>query len=185
MLKGSKERSAKVDNMYHAGWAWAGSVPFRSTNLVAAHFGGTRNPMVISWPQDIRSDRTPRSQFHRANDIAPTLYNASRGVYHDGWFACTFGPFIPWDTPGTTARLAKWDANRDEWELYDLTKDFSQADNLADQEPERLANLKELFLSEAKVNKVPPIRLYCRHLTTRCADGSIGLSFAAWRQGTG
>jgi arylsulfatase len=32
----------KTDNMYHAGWAWAGGTPFRSTKLVAAHFGGTR-----------------------------------------------------------------------------------------------------------------------------------------------
>jgi len=26
--------------------------------------------------------------------------NGSRGIYHDGWYACAFGPFIPWDTPG-------------------------------------------------------------------------------------
>ena len=32
--------SPKADNMYHAGWAWAGSTPHRSTKLVAAHFGG-------------------------------------------------------------------------------------------------------------------------------------------------
>jgi arylsulfatase len=38
-----------------------------------------------------------------------------------------------------------------------LTKDFSQADNLADQEPERLANMHELFLREAKANKALPI----------------------------
>ena len=139
--------SPKTDNMYHAGWAWAGGTPFRSTKLVAAHFGGTRNPMVISWPKGIKPDRTPRSQFHHLNDIVPTLYevigikhpeevngfkqdpmdgvsmaytfadaqapgrkktqyfenNASRGIYHDGWFACTFGPFVPWDTPSTAA----------------------------------------------------------------------------------
>ena len=34
----------KFENMYHAGWAWAGSTPYQSTKLVAAHFGGTRNP---------------------------------------------------------------------------------------------------------------------------------------------
>ncbi len=38
--------SPKTDNMYHAGWAWAGNTPFRHTKLVASHFGGTRNPMV-------------------------------------------------------------------------------------------------------------------------------------------
>ena len=30
--------------------------------------------MVISWPKGIKPDRTPRSQFHHVNDIAPTLY---------------------------------------------------------------------------------------------------------------
>ena len=66
--------TAKTDSMYHAGWAWAGNTPFRHTKLVASHFGGTRNPMVISWPKGIKPDRTPRSQFHHVNDIAPTLY---------------------------------------------------------------------------------------------------------------
>ena len=64
-----------TDNMYHAGWAWAGSTPFRSTKLVAAHFGGTRNPLVVSWPKKIKPDKTPRSQFYHVNDIAPTLYD--------------------------------------------------------------------------------------------------------------
>jgi arylsulfatase len=83
--------------------------------------------------------------------------NASRGIYHDGWYAGTFGPFVPWDTPSTAARLAKWDATTDEWELYDLTKDFSQADNLAAKDPQKLAELKALFLSEAKANNALPI----------------------------
>ena len=193
--------SSKVDNMYHAGWAWAGSTPFKSIKLVAAHFGGTRNPMVVSWPKGIKPDKTPRPQFHHVNDIAPTIYdildikqpeevngfkqdpidgvslaytfgdakaagqkktqyfenNASRGVYHDGWFACTFGPFLPWDTPASLDRLKTWDANKDVWELYNVNEDFSQANNLAAKEPERLAKMKELFLAEAKANKALPI----------------------------
>src|SRR5579862_7491657 len=40
----------KTDSMYHAGWAWAGDTPFRYTKLIASHFGGTRNPLAISWP---------------------------------------------------------------------------------------------------------------------------------------
>ena len=215
--------SSKVDNMYHAGWAWAGSTPFRSTKLVAAHFGGTRNPMVVSWPKGIKPDKTPRSQFHHVNDIAPTLYeilgieqpkevngfpqdpldgvslaytfadaqaagrkktqyfenNASRGIYHDGWFACTFGPFIPWDTPGSTARLKDWDANKDVWELYDLTHDFAQADDLAAKEPQRVAKMKELFLAEAKANKAFPIG---GGLWTRFhPEDAISSPYTSWR----
>lgn len=66
--------SPKTDNMYHAGWAWAGSTPYKSTKLVAAHFGGTRNPVAIRWPSRIRPDATPRPQFHHVSDIVPTLY---------------------------------------------------------------------------------------------------------------
>lgn len=82
---------------------------------------------------------------------------ASRGVYHDGWFACTFGPFLPWDTPSTGERLKAWDPAKEHWELYDLTEDFAQANDLSKAEPERLAQMKELFLAEAKKNNVLPI----------------------------
>ena len=61
--------------MYHAGWAWSGSTPFHGTKLVASHFGGTRNPLVVSWPGHIQHDPIPRSQFYQVNDIAPTLYD--------------------------------------------------------------------------------------------------------------
>ena len=61
--------------MYHHGWAWAGDTPFKSTKLVAAHFGGTRTPMVVSWPKRIKPDATPRSQFHHVNDLAATVYD--------------------------------------------------------------------------------------------------------------
>jgi len=64
----------RMDNMFHAGWAWAGNSPFHHTKLVASHFGGTRNPMAISWPARIKPDRTPRSQFHHVNDVVPTIY---------------------------------------------------------------------------------------------------------------
>ena len=159
---------------------------------IASHFGGTRNPLVISWPKGIKPDKTPRPQFHHVNDIAPTIYdilgikppevvdgwkqlpidgvsmtytfadpnapgrkltqyfenNGSRAIYHDGWIAAAFGPLIPWlpVTPG----LDTWDANKDRWELYDIRHDFSEADDLADKEPERLAEMKKLFLAEAE-----------------------------------
>jgi arylsulfatase A-like enzyme len=67
--------TAKVDSMYHAGWAWAGGTPFHHTKLVASHFGGTRNPLVISWPKGIQPDKVPRAQFHHVNDIVPTIYD--------------------------------------------------------------------------------------------------------------
>lgn len=189
----------KVENIYHAGWAWAGSTPFKSTKLVAAHFGGTRNPMVISWPKNIKPDETPREQFLHVNDIVPMIYdilniphpdivngykqdpmdgksfvatfsnakaenlkktqffdnNGSRGVYNDGWFASTFGPLYPWIS--AQKGLENWNSDNDVWQLYDLSTDFSQANDLSVQYPEKLAEMKMLFLTEAEDNKDFPI----------------------------
>jgi len=64
-----------VDNMYHHGWAWGTDTPFKSTKLVAAHFGGTRTPMVVAWPANIEPDPTPRPQFHHVVDVATTIYD--------------------------------------------------------------------------------------------------------------
>src|SRR3546814_1578976 len=61
--------------MYHAAWAWAGMTPFRGTKLVAGYFGGTRAPLAISWPQQIKVDAQARAQFHHVNDIVPTIYD--------------------------------------------------------------------------------------------------------------
>ena len=191
--------SPKTENMYHAAWAWAGSSPYKSTKLVAAHFGGTRQPMAVSWPAGIQHDATPRAQFHHVIDIVPTIYEAakitpprmvngfeqdsidgvsmaysfgdakaegrrktqffdilgSRGIYQDGWYACTFGPRTPW-LPGRPD-VANWNPEHDKWELYNLNEDWSQSEDLAGQNPEKLQALKSLFLVESAKNKNLPI----------------------------
>jgi arylsulfatase len=53
--------------------------------------------------------------------------------------------------------LSTWDANKDVWELYNLRSDFSQANDLAAKEPERLAAMQSLFLEQAKANQAFPI----------------------------
>ncbi|MBF4464232.1 arylsulfatase [Flavobacterium sp. LC2016-12] len=64
----------KTDNMFHAGWAWAMSTPYQGTKLQGAYFGGTRQPMAISWPKGIKHDTKPHPQFHHVIDIVPTIY---------------------------------------------------------------------------------------------------------------
>ncbi len=74
----------------------------------------------------------------------------NRGIYHDGWVACTRHS-IPWlITPLPSVA-------DDKWELYDVRTDFSQAVDLAAQHPEKLAELQALFLEEAVRNHVLPI----------------------------
>lgn len=190
----------KTDNMYHAGWAWAGSTPYQGTKLNGAYFGGTRQPMAVAWPKGIKPDATPRAQFHHVIDIAPTIYEitkiipprvvngfaqdpiegvsmrytlddataegrrktqffdimASRGIYHDGWFAAARGPREPW-LGGMPKGIREWSPLTDKWELYNLDKDWSEANDLAASNPQKLEELKLLFLVESTKNKNLPI----------------------------
>ena len=70
---GSKE----VDSHYSVGWAWATNTPFQWTKQVASHFGGTRNPLVVSWTGHTAQPGKIRSQFGHVNDIAPTILDAA------------------------------------------------------------------------------------------------------------
>jgi arylsulfatase len=81
---------------------------------------------------------------------------ASRAIYEDGWMASTTGPRLPW-VPGAPPGIRTWTPDDDRWELYNLEEDWSQAHDLADRHPEKLAQLKELFAIEAAKNQVLPI----------------------------
>jgi arylsulfatase A-like enzyme len=177
------------------GWAVAANTPFQWTKQVASHLGGTRNPMVISWPSRITDKGGLRSQFHHVIDIAPTILEAAgipepqtvngvaqkpiegvsmsytfasaaagdrrtvqyfellgnRAIYKDGWMAATRHS-IPWDTAG---ERKSFDA--DVWELYHLDTDFSQATDLAAQNPQKLKELQAAFDVEARKYNVYPL----------------------------
>ena len=60
-----------------AGWAVAGNTPFMWTKQVASNFGGTRNPLVVSWPARIKAKGEIRSQFQHVVDLAPTVLEAA------------------------------------------------------------------------------------------------------------
>ncbi len=60
-----------------AGWAVAFDAPFTWAKQVASDFGGTRNGMVIRWPNGIKDKGTIRTQFSHVIDIAPTILQAA------------------------------------------------------------------------------------------------------------
>lgn len=80
----------------------------------------------------------------------------SRAIYHEGWMASAFGPRTPW-IPGLPPGIREWTPDKDAWELYNLAEDWTQANDLAAKMPEKLAQMKELFLIEATKNKALPI----------------------------
>jgi arylsulfatase len=63
---------------YAAGWAVALDAPFSWTKQVASDFGGTRNGMVVHWPNGIKTKNEIRTQFTHAIDIAPTVFEACK-----------------------------------------------------------------------------------------------------------
>jgi arylsulfatase len=75
----------------------------------------------------------------------------NRGIYHRGWTAVT-KHVTPWIVD---ARLPAFED--DVWELYDTSIDWSQAHDLASEMPEKLAELQQLWLGEAKKYNVLPL----------------------------
>lgn len=61
----------------HAGWAVATNTPFQWTKQIASHYGGTRNPLVVHWPDRIEAKGEIRSQWHHVTDLAPTVMEAA------------------------------------------------------------------------------------------------------------
>ena len=58
-------------------WSWAFDTPFKWTKQVASHFGGTRQGMVIAWPNQIKDAGGIRTQFHHLIDIVPTILDVT------------------------------------------------------------------------------------------------------------
>ena len=76
----------------------------------------------------------------------------NRGIYHKGWSAVTKHR-TPWKLAAGTPQIP---FDEDVWELYDGSTDFSQARDLAKEQPEKLAELQRLWLIEAaKYNVIP------------------------------
>jgi arylsulfatase len=76
----------------------------------------------------------------------------NRAIYHDGWVAATTPPTPPWSSSGGNVAVLDY-----QWELYHITEDFTQANNVAAREPAKLAELQELFWKEAEKYNVLPI----------------------------
>ena len=75
----------------------------------------------------------------------------NRGIYHEGWTAVTRHS-TPW-----VARPSCPPFDDDVWELYDTNTDWTQARDLAAEQPDKLAELQKLFIAEARKYNVLPL----------------------------
>ena len=98
--------------------------------------------------------------FDKANANAPSKHLTqyfemvgNRAIYHDGWIASTTPPSAPWLL--ATGKLP--DVNDYNWELYNLNEDYSQNNDLAQKNPDKLKEMQALFLTEAAKYQVLPL----------------------------
>ena len=98
--------------------------------------------------------------FDKANANAPSKHDTqyfemvgNRAIYHDGWIASTTPPAAPWLL--ATGKLT--DVNDYNWELYHITEDYSQNNDLASKMPDKLKEMQALFLTEAAKYQVLPL----------------------------
>lgn len=163
---------------YPAGWAAAGNTPFKWYKSTA-HEGGVRTPLIVSWPGGGVGDGSIRQQFHHVSDIAPTiceivgidmarfegssfayllqdarqptvkthqLFEAagSRALWHKGWKA-------------VARHMPNGDFDADRWELYNTAIDFSEADDLAQTEAQRLGAMISEWHRLAGAGQILPL----------------------------
>lgn len=178
-------------NHMPTGWAAAFSGPLKMFKRYS-YAGGVTAPLVISWPEGIKSRGEIRHQYHHSVDIVPTILEVAgiempevyegvrqtplsgvsmaysfdaapeaptrkdvqyyamlgtRGIWKDGWKAVT----------RRSAMSGKGNYEADDWELYHVEEDRSEAVDLAARFPERLEKLKALWFEEAKKNHVLPL----------------------------
>jgi arylsulfatase len=102
--------------------------------------------------------------FDARNANAPSEHHTQyfemmgdHAIYHDGWIASTkvFRP--PWVTAGSVST----DPAGFPYELYDLTKDWTQYDDVAAKYPDKVKELERLFWTEANKYQVLPLDSSC------------------------
>ncbi|MGE4430433.1 MAG: arylsulfatase [Sphingobium sp.] len=93
----------------------------------------------------------PNAPTQRRTQVFEMMQNL--GIYHEGWMASTAPAAAPWEI----TKAQKIDLTKRKWELYQVSKDYSQANDLAASQPKKLKELQALFFAEAEKAKILPI----------------------------
>ena len=162
---------------YGYGWANASNTPFRQFKQYD-HEGGTRSPLIVSWPAGIKADLNGglSKEVCHVVDMMPTLLEAAGVTTPEQKPMPIEGDsFLPtfegkprearktmfWaHNKGKAVRAGNWKlvaSDKDDWELYDLANDGTELRNLASQMPEKVAELEKLHTAwEKRTNLSPP-----------------------------
>lgn len=155
---------------YPIGWSCVSNTPFRMYKQYA-HLGGVADPLIVSWPRRIEARGEIRKQFVHVVDLYPTILEAAgveRPALFKGRpqkpieGRSVFATFGASDAPTRSEQYFELGGNRayldgnwrlvarhergrpfedDRWELYDLSTDWNELNDLADKEPQRVQEL--------------------------------------------
>lgn len=164
---------------YPQGWAMAGNTPFRKYKQFV-ELGGVRAPLIVHWPARITAQGEVRGQFLHVIDVAPTLLELIGGAPDAGFDGQSFGATFDSAKAPAPRKLQYWemfgrraihadgwkavsahekgdDYAMDSWALYDTRTDFSESCDLAEENPQKLAELIPMWWHEAEANGVLPL----------------------------
>jgi L-rhamnose mutarotase len=158
-----------------SGWSSATNTPFR-LHKSWTHEGGISTPLLVHWPADIKARGELRHDPGHLIDLVPTALELT-GAQRPAEVAGMPVPPLPgkslvpaFTKEGTVrrdhlwfyhdghaaVRMGDWKlVNRDggPWELYDLSKDRSETQNLAAKNPQKVMELELAWLKEADVQR--------------------------------
>ena len=177
IMCGIGQKPGKADSYvaYGKAWANASNTPFRLYKHWD-HEGGISTPLIVSWPDGIKSKNEFRSQTGHIIDIMATCVDVAGAVYPKSYNGDSIIPMqgvslvpvfenkelpnrpIFWEHEGNKAvrfgkykLVSKWKKDSEyNWELYDMDKDRSEMNNLIKEMPEKANEMKELWKNWAK-----------------------------------
>jgi arylsulfatase len=179
--------TAKSGPNYPAGWAQAANTPFRYLKQDANSEGGTRNPLIIFYPNGLK-ERGIRTQYSHINSVTPTVIDMAHltvpavinGYKQDSLEGTSLVYTIQdakapnkhhvqyYEIHGSRSIYKDgWKASvyhkngtpfiNEQWELYNLNEDFNEQNNLATKYPDKVAALQALFDQEAQKYNIYPL----------------------------
>jgi arylsulfatase len=149
---------ARIKDKGGVRWQFHHVIDIVPTILEAA---GIRAPGVVDGiPQAPIEGVSMVYTFDKGNADAPSTHHTQyfemmgdHAIYHDGWIASTKVMRPPWDVVGAVSQ----DPAGFPYELYDLSKDWTQSEDVAAKNPAKLKELEDLFWAEANKYQVLPL----------------------------